>query len=62
MKSWLFRDKDDAGGWVEHRQRDPPDEPVWVQVVGSGLNYKDTRSFTRSAPISLSARLQKRLC
>ena len=52
VKSWIFRDKGDAGGWVEHPESDLPAEPVLVDVVYSAINYKDALSITRTAPIS----------
>lgn len=52
VKSWIFKDKGDAGGWVEHAESDLPDEPVLVDVAHSAINYKDALSITRTAPIS----------
>ncbi len=52
VKSWIFRDKGDAGGWVEHPESDLPAEPVLIDVSHSAINYKDALSITRSAPIS----------
>lgn len=52
MKSWIFMDKGDAGGWVEHSENDLPPEPVLIDVLHSAINYKDALSITRSAPIS----------
>jgi acrylyl-CoA reductase (NADPH) len=52
VKSWIFKDKGDAGAWVEHAEADLPPEPVLVDVSHSAINYKDALSMTRSAPIS----------
>ena len=52
VKSWIFREKDDAGSWIDHPESDLPDEPVLIDVVHSAVNYKDALSLTRSAPIS----------
>jgi acrylyl-CoA reductase (NADPH) len=52
VKSWIFKDKSDAGGWVEHAESDLPAEPVLIDVEHSAINYKDALSLTRSAPIS----------
>ncbi|MBY3064544.1 acryloyl-CoA reductase [Rhizobium laguerreae] len=51
-KSWIFKEKGDAGGWVEHSENDLPNEPVLIDVVHSAINYKDALSITRAAPIS----------
>jgi acrylyl-CoA reductase (NADPH) len=52
MKSWIFNEKSDAGGWVEHAESELPPEPVLVDVQHSAINYKDALSITRKAPIS----------
>jgi len=52
VKSWIFKDKGDEGGWVEHPEGDLPDEAVLVDVTYSAINYKDALSITRKAPIS----------
>lgn len=52
VKSWIFKEKGDAGGWVEHAETDLPAEPVLIDVAHSAINYKDALSITRTAPIS----------
>jgi acrylyl-CoA reductase (NADPH) len=52
VKSWIFKDKEDAGGWIEHDESDLPNEPVLIDVEYSAVNYKDALSITRAAPIS----------
>lgn len=52
VKSWIFKEKGDAGGWAEHSESELPVEPVLIDVVHSGINYKDALSITGTAPIS----------
>ena len=52
VKSWIFKEKGDAGGWVEHPESDLPGGSVLVDVTHSAINYKDALSITGRAPIS----------
>jgi acrylyl-CoA reductase (NADPH) len=52
VRSWIFKEKGNAGGWIEHPESDLPDEPVLIDVTHSAINYKDALSITGKAPIS----------
>jgi NADPH:quinone reductase-like Zn-dependent oxidoreductase len=54
MKAWVFKTKDDPGGWIEQDPAGLPDLPVLVRITHSGINYKDALSLTRRAPIARS--------